>query len=96
MIVVECPNCKKWNIAYKEDADTNCDKCGTPNELHEPDEVVNPLALITLVEDELENGNHHSIVGIPGTIYKEITEMMLAPEQEIRIARAIYNGFSRI
>lgn len=88
-----CPKCESSFITWAGGDSENCEKCGEPLTLIEPDKIEDPQILLEIAEMELEDANYHKISSLPGSIYGAVAGFV-PEDKHTALARAIYNAFS--
>lgn len=95
-----CNTCKKYSICYKEDYKDDpeffegfCD-CNSKRKFIRWERMKDPMFFIYLLEQDLENANHHSQTNLPENIYKALTKkLILSDRQKLDIAKILYKCF---
>lgn len=81
--------------ALTDSAPEECDSCdGVDIEVKTFEEITDPRDLLALADNELENGNYHSLCGKLDGIFDRLRDALgLVPEQQARVARILAESF---
>lgn len=99
--VGECPNgCTDETVTWVShgvpDKYIWCEKCNESLDVQTEENCRDPNFFIDITENELEDGNYHSISGIPTELYNDLSSNFSYSFDKLNIAKSIYKAFRNL